>query len=263
MNARAWRFSACKVSPVPVAPLTRVAALSHTGSVRRGNQDAWSYSVEAGVFVVCDGMGGAAGGEIASRTAADAFLEHMVAVSPELRTPKSVAKAVCAANRRVQAHAAQDASLAGMGTTLIALAGCGGDEMKLVHVGDSRCYRWRAGTLSRETEDHSLVAEQLRMGVIDEEQAALSPMRNIITRSVGTRRSVDPEIRTLPVEPGDLLLLCTDGLFREVPDEQIAELLAELLALEVPLQELNEALLNAALGAGGRDNITSLLIEIP
>lgn len=259
MNARARRFPACKVSPVPVVAPTRVAALSHTGSVRRSNQDAWSYSVEAGVFVVCDGMGGAAGGEIASRTAAEAFLEHMEAISPELRTPRGVAKAVCAANRRVQARAAHDASLAGMGTTLIALAGCGDHEWRLVHVGDSRCYRWRAGTLSRETEDHSLVAEQLRMGVIDEEQAALSPMRNIITRSVGTRRSVDPEIQTLFAEPGDVLLLCSDGLTRELSDEGIAALLAGSLSLE----ERNAALLNAALGAGGRDNITSLLIEIP
>ncbi len=243
---------------MPAALQSAAAALSHTGCVRRNNQDAWSYSLQAGVFVVCDGMGGAMGGEIASRTAVEAFVEQMVAVAPEQRTPKSVAKAVCAANRRVQARAAHDASLEGMGTTLIALAGCGDREMRLVHVGDSRCYRWRRGTLTRETEDHSLVAEQLRMGVIDEAQAALSPMRNIITRSVGTRRSVEPEIQTLAVEPGDLLLLCSDGLTRELPDDRIAE----FLALPMSIAARNEGLMAAALAMGGKDNITMLLVEI-
>lgn len=244
---------------MPALFQTAVAALSHTGCLRRSNQDAWSYSVETGVFVVCDGMGGAAGGEIASRTAVDAFLDHMVAVPPAERTEKSLAQAVCAANRRVQARAAHEPALEGMGTTLVALVACGDREWKLVHVGDSRCYCRRAGRLSRETEDHSLVAEQLRMGVIDQKQAACSPMRNIITRSVGTRRSVEPEIQSLSVEPGDLLLLCTDGLFREVSDETISALLASPTSLD----ERNAALLAAALKGGGRDNVTTLLIEIP
>ena len=235
-----------------------IAALSHVGSVRRSNQDAWSYSLDAGVFVVCDGMGGAAGGEVASRTAAEAFVEHMIAVPRAQRMPKSIGQAVCAANRRVQARAAQESALQGMGTTLVALVACGDREWRLVHVGDSRCYRWREGMLRRKTEDHSLVAEQLRMGVIDQEQAEVSPMRNIITRSVGTRRSVDPEIQTLAVEPGDLFLLCTDGLTRELSDDRIAELLAPSVSVE----ERNAALLAAALEAGGRDNVTSLLIEI-
>ncbi len=243
---------------MPAALHTAVAALSHTGWVRRSNQDAWSHSLEAGIFAVCDGMGGAAGGEIASRTAVEAFVEHLSTMTEAQRTDKAIAQAVCAANRRVQARVAHDPGLEGMGTTLVALVACGNNQWKLVHVGDSRCYRWSGTVLTRETEDHSLVAEQLRMGVIDEAQAAVSPMRNIITRSVGTRRSVDPEIQALPVEPGDVLLLCSDGLTRELSDDRIAA----LLALSGSIEERNAALLAAALEAGGRDNVTSLLIEI-
>lgn len=234
------------------------SALSHTGAVRRSNQDSWSYSLEAGVFVVCDGMGGAAGGEVASRTAAESFMEHLVAMSREERTSRVVAQAVCAANRRVQARATHEPALHGMGTTLVGLAAGAPGEVLLVHVGDSRCYRWRAGRLSCQTEDHSLVAEQLRMGVIDAEQAATSPMRNVITRSVGTRRSVEPEVRALAVEPGDVLLLCSDGLTRELTDASIAE----YLALPLSLASRNEGLIEAAIKSGGRDNVTALLVEI-
>ena len=243
---------------MPAALQLAASALSHTGCVRRNNQDSWSYSLEAGVFVVCDGMGGAAGGEIASRTAVETFLEHLGATPPAQRSPKAIGQAVCAANRRVQARAAYEPALKGMGTTLVALAMHRPGELALVHVGDSRCYRWRAGSLTCETEDHSLIAEQLRMGVIDEEQAATSPMRNVITRSVGTRRAVEPEIRGLAVEPGDVLLLCSDGLTRELPDATIAE----FLALPMSLEARNEGLIAAALATGGHDNVTTLLVEI-
>jgi len=246
------------IGPVPVALHTVVAALSHPGRARRTNQDAWSYSLDAGLFVVCDGMGGAAGGEVASQSAVEAFLEHLGAVPEGRRTAKAVGQAVCAANRRVHARATHEPALHGMGTTLVALAICGPHEVAVVHVGDSRCYRWRRGRLTRCTEDHSLINEQIRMGVINEEQAARSPMRNVITRAVGTRRSVMPEIQTLAVEPGDVFLLCSDGLTRELPDTALEILLGRSHALE----EQNTSLVEAANRAGGRDNITSMLIEI-
>ena len=243
---------------MPVALHSVVAAASHTGSVRLTNQDAWSYSLEAGLFVVCDGMGGAAGGEVASRAAVEAFLEHLGAVGEAERSVKAIAQAVCAANRRVHARAAHEPALHGMGTTLVALVACEESTVAVAHVGDSRCYRWRQGALTRLTEDHALIAEQVRMGVLTEEQAARSPMRNVITRAVGTRRSVLPEVRMLAAEPGDVFLLCTDGLTREVPDAALGVLLGRAGSLE----ERNAGLVEAALRAGGRDNVTALLVEV-
>ncbi len=246
---------------------TVAAGLSHPGRVRARNEDAWSYAAEAGIFAVCDGIGGAPGGEIASQIAAEAFVEVLAGVPAGERTPKAIAQAVCAANRRVHARAAHEPALDGMGTTLVGLAfrdfaGSGGHggqrEAALVHVGDSRAYRWRRGQLARLTEDHSLVAEQIRMGVLTGEEASRSPLRHVITRSVGTRRSVQPEVQVLSVEPGDLLLLCTDGLTRELPDAAIAILLERAGSPA----ERAQALVDAALRAGGHDNVTMLLVEV-
>ncbi len=244
---------------MPASLHTVVAAASHSGRVRHSNQDAWSYSLDAGIFVVCDGMGGAAGGEIASRAATEAFLEHLAMLSEPQRTNEAITQAVEAANRRVYSRASHEPALHGMGTTLVGLLTHGQHEVAIVHVGDSRCYRWRGSELERCTEDHSLMAEQLRMGVLTEEEASQSPMRNVITRAVGTRSTVEPEVRVLPVEPGDVFLLCSDGLTRELPDAQIAEILARE---GQSLEEKNAALLEAALTAGGRDNITTLLLEV-
>ncbi len=235
-----------------------VAAGSVPGRIRSTNQDSWSYSLEAGVFVVCDGMGGTAGGEVASQTAVEAFLESLVGVEAEDRTVKMITQAVCAANRRVHARGVQDRALRGMGTTLVALASISDQAVAVVHVGDSRCYRLRGGELCRCTEDHSLVAEQLRMGILNEEQAERSPMRHVITRAVGTRRSVLPEVQALGAEPGDLFLLCSDGLTRELGDVAIEQILRR----QESLASRKESLLRAANEAGGRDNITVLLLEI-
>ena len=242
---------------MPATLQTAVAAASETGPVRRTNQDSWSYSLEAGLFAVCDGMGGPAGGEIASQSASEAFLEHLTALPSEQRSNRVMKEAVNAANRRVHSRAAQERPLRGMGTTLVALVARGEREVAVVHVGDSRCYLLRAGTLVRCTEDHSLVAEQLRMGVITEEQAARSPLRHVITRAVGTRRSVAPDVRTLEVKAGDVFLLCSDGLTRELPDAAIGVLLGRAGTVD----ERVSALMRAALRAGGRDNVTALLVE--
>ena len=237
---------------------TEAAALSHVGKVRHTNQDAWSYTVEAGLFVVCDGMGGAAGGEVASQAAVEAFVEHLAAVPEALRTSRAIAQAVCAANRRIQMRASHERALAGMGTTLVALAVCGTSEIAVVHVGDSRCYRWRRRELALCTADHSLIAEQVRMGVLTADEAERSPMRNVITRALGTKRTVAPEMQRLAVEPGDVYLLCSDGLTRELSDEA----LRVLLSRDATLEERNSSLVEAALRAGGRDNVTSMLIAI-
>ena len=246
------------MSPVPAALAITVAALSHTGHVRRTNQDAWSYALEAGVFVVCDGIGGMAGGEIASQAAVEAFVEYLAAVPEATRSVKVIGQAVCAANRRVLARATRERSLHGMGTTLVAVVSRGEGSVGIAHVGDSRCYRFHRGTLECCTEDHSLVAEQVRMGVISEEQSARSPMRNVITRAVGTKGSVAAGIQYIAAVPGDVFLLCSDGLTRELPDAAIAILLGRAGTLA----ERNAALVEAALRAGGHDNVTAMLIEI-
>ena len=264
----AYQFEAAAVQGAASCPgglPMEAAAASHTGRVRRTNQDAWGYSLEAGLFVVCDGMGGAAGGEVASQCAVEAFLEYLNPALRMERTSKGIERAVGAANRRVHGQAAAETALRGMGTTLVALVGLGkrrgedgrGQGVAIAHVGDSRCYRWRRGALMRCTDDHSLVAEQLRMGVVTEEQAACSPMRSVITRAVGTRRSVAAEVRELTVEPGDVFLLCSDGLTRELPEAAIAVLLARAGSLE----ERNASLVEAAERAGGRDNVTCLLVQ--
>lgn len=254
---------------MPVVLHTVVAVQSHIGHVRQSNQDAWSYSASAGVFVVCDGMGGVAGGDVASQLAVEAFLEHLSAVPSGQRSPRTITQAVCAANRRVQARAARDRQLHGMGTTLVSLivqssesrqkpGQASGHGIFVAHVGDSRCYRLRRGTLTRYTEDHSLIAEQLRMGVVTEEQAAFSPVSHMITRAIGTRRGVLPEVQSLTAEEGDLFLLCTDGLTRELPDAAIEILLKRP---GPSLETRTQSLIEAALAAGGRDNVTALLVE--
>jgi serine/threonine protein phosphatase PrpC len=246
------------VLPASAAAL-HAAAVSHVGLVRRTNQDAWSSSESSGVFVVCDGMGGAAGGEVASQMAAESFFESLRALPEEQRTARSITQAVTAANRLLHARSNADRALRGMGTTLVALVSRGRGKVGIVHVGDSRCYLFRAGELMRCTEDHSLVAEQLRMGVLSEDAAATAPLGHVITRALGTRRSVEPDVRLLQAERGDVFLLCSDGLTRELPDAAIAVLLGRS---SLTMEARAEALVNAALEGGGRDNVTSLLVSV-
>ena len=171
------------------APLT-AAGLTDQGRVRRANEDAFLMRPESGIFVVCDGMGGAAAGETASRVAAETALEVLLSAT---RGIAALREAVRLANTAVYERARQDRRLEGMGTTLVAIALCGASGW-LAHVGDSRCYRWRAGALERLTHDHSLVEEQIRIGRMTREQARRSPMQNVITRAVGTRAEVVADV---------------------------------------------------------------------
>lgn len=232
------------------------AGLTDIGMVRRTNEDAFGIVSEAGIFVVCDGMGGAAGGEIASHLAVEVATEKLCGSgADDLRA--GMEGAIAAANRQVYSRASSDVSLHGMGTTLVA-AIVQRTYAMIAHVGDSRCYLFRAGELTRQTKDHSLVDEQVRMGQLTEDEAERSPLRNVITRAIGTQRSVSPEITELMLEPGDILLLCSDGLTRELTDEQIAAVIAHSRSLEGTCGDLIEA----AKLAGGRDNITCVLAKV-
>jgi serine/threonine protein phosphatase PrpC len=231
------------------------AGASDQGRTRKSNEDAYGLSLRNSDgscnFVVCDGMGGAAAGEVASRLAVDAMLRAM---NEGVLTLESFQQAVDAANDSVHHSAAQDPSRAGMGTTLVAMA-TRGNRAWVAHVGDSRCYRFRGGKLERLTHDHSLVDEQVRLGQLTPAQAETSPMRNVITRAVGTQDEVDADLIEFVVMHGDLYLLASDGLMREVNDEQIAGILRTAGALEETLARL----IGAANEAGGHDNITCLL----
>ena len=247
------------------------------GRVRHNNEDACASSPSAGIFVVCDGMGGAAGGEIASRLAADTFLQHLVnsaSETPSQNPQGSLTAAINSANEAVFQHASQNPQLAGMGTTLVALLHSSLNEpadaskpceLWLTHVGDSRCYRLRGGRLALLTADHSVVEDQLRAGQITAEQAARSPLRNLITRAIGSHPHVDSEIQNHPILPGDLYLLASDGLTRELSDDDLTPLLAAIPtpATELILSAACESLIVAANFHGGQDNITVILVAVP
>jgi PPM family protein phosphatase len=233
-----------------------VAALTDVGKVRTGNEDSFGHCLSDGVFVVCDGMGGAAAGEVASRLAVDTVIEYLCEVSSREDRREALEEAISDANRLVHQRAEQDPSLQGMGTTLVAVA-VQNHHALVGHVGDSRCYLFRAGQLTRETNDHSLVDEQVRLGNMTQEDAERSPLKNVITRAIGTQSTVEPDISELPLEAGDILLLCSDGLTREVPEEKITEILRG----KEPLETLCRNLIDSALDAGAHDNVTAILIR--
>ena len=232
------------------------AAATDRGRKRESNEDAFGFSVEHGVFVVCDGMGGAAAGEIASSLAVDEVMRLLTnrdAVRPLLEDAEA---AVASANTAIFMRSQSNQNLNGMGTTLVSLLA---EDQRgwLINVGDSRGYRMRNSHLEQITLDHSLVEEQVRMGRMDPAEALRSPFKNVITRALGTQSSITPDIFELENEPGDLFMLCSDGLTRELADPTIER----ILKLDLPLQELCTRLVEAANNSGGHDNITCLLVR--
>jgi protein phosphatase len=232
----------------------RSAGLSDTGRKRRQNEDA--YVCEPPLFAIADGMGGAQAGEVASGLAAAAFEEGAAAIHGE----DGVATLVRAANARIFERAVHDPTVAGMGTTAtVAVVDESAGTVTLAHVGDSRAYRYRGGTLEQLTTDHSLVGELVRSGRLTEDEAAVHPHRSVITRALGTDADVEVDTLTVEVVPGDLVLLCSDGLSAMVRDEEIARVLE---ATGAAPREAGEALIAAANAAGGEDNVTVVLFEL-
>jgi protein phosphatase len=229
------------------------AGFTDAGRKRRRNEDAFVH--EPPLFAVADGMGGAQAGEVASRLAAAAFREFHEA--DELEPEERVAAIIQEANKRIYERARSDAKASGMGTTITA-ALLVGDSVAVGHVGDSRAYRLRRGRLEQLTEDHSLVADLVRSGRLTPEEADTHPQRSVITRALGTDAEVDVDTFTVDVEPGDLFLLCSDGLTTMVEDEEITGTIDRSGTLE----EAARALLKAANRAGGEDNVTVVLFEL-
>jgi serine/threonine protein phosphatase PrpC len=224
-----------------------------TGRQRSANED--SLFVRAPIFVVADGMGGAQAGEVASKAAADAFDRDLPAGPPE----RFLKETIEAANREIHELAHEDPSRAGMGTTITAaIVNSESEEVGIGHVGDSRAYRLREGKLERLTRDHSLVEEMRRKGQLTDAQAQDHPQRSIITRALGPEPEVEVDVQTVPAAPGDVFLICSDGLTTMVDEAAITRLLAGAASME----EAVAALIDEANRAGGRDNITALAFRL-
>src|SRR5271167_3912858 len=243
-----------------------VVGRSEVGRVRPSNEDSFGFDLRQGIFVVCDGMGGHAAGEVASKIAVDTLLSYFRDKEPLAAADASLvdaplgaqmlSDAVNKANETILEYAGAHATASGMGTTLVAARFADG-KFTIAHVGDSRIYLLREGSLLQLTEDHSLVMEQVRRGVLTLEEAKKSSAQHIITRALGTEETIPPDLAEFPAQDGDILLLTTDGVLRHLEDEQIHEIVANCH----PLQLACDRLIDAALEAGGEDNATCVLIR--
>lgn len=234
-----------------------VGSATDVGLVRSNNQD--QYLVAPGLYAVADGMGGHAAGEVASETAIEALrdaFEHTV------HTAESLVSAAKTANRAVWDQARANRGMLGMGTTLIALAVVEdrgtATGMAIAHIGDSRAYLYRRGSLRQLTTDHSLVQELIDDGQITPEQAAVHPQRHVLTRALGVEPTVEVDLLRLAPQHGDRYLLCSDGLPREASDEQIAAVLSRFADPAEAAKEL-VALANSK---GGSDNVTVVVVDV-
>lgn len=232
----------------------RAGGATHTGRVREHNEDA--YLVADSLFAVCDGVGGHRAGEVAATVAIEALRSHFVN-----RTTAGLLAAVHAANRRVWERSLEEPVLRGMATTLTAAALVsedGEERIVLANVGDSRAYLFRDGELTQVSEDHSLVEELVREGRLSREEAELHPQRSLITRALGLEPEVAVDHWEVVPYTGDRFLLCTDGLTTEVPDDRIATVLRRL----ADPQEAARELVHLAVAAGGRDNVTVVVLDV-
>ena len=229
------------------------ARASDTGRKRRHNED--SFVVQPPLFAVADGMGGAQAGEVASKLAAAALEE----TDPgSLSGPDKLVSLIREANRRVYERASSDPSTSGMGTTMT-VALVEGQHVTIGHVGDSRAYLVREGTLEQLTEDHSLVNELLKSGKLSREEAEVHPQRSVITRAVGTDPDVDVDAFVVDASIGDIFLLCSDGLTDMVADDDIRDTVERH---RDDLDRATKSLVSAANRGGGEDNITVVAFQI-
>ena len=239
------------------------------GKKRTNNEDAFVVRPDHELFVVADGMGGHSSGEVASHLAVSqitAFFDRQD-LNEDSTWPypydeslsfaaNKIRTAIALANDRIQSYATDHPESRGMGTTVVAVL-ANGEELVVSHVGDSRAYLFAAGKLSPLTMDHSWVSEQVRMGLLSDEEATRHPLRNVITKALGTRDQAEADVMTIKPAIGDRILLCTDGLNSMVNDADISVVLARGLSLDATCHNL----LDLANERGGEDNITVVLIE--
>jgi len=235
----------------------QTAAQTDVGQRRQANEDRYALDPELGLFLVADGMGGHRAGRTASELASAAA---MAAIHTLQDAPASLSErlryAVAAANREIFSMAAEQSELAGMGTTLVMLL-AGDDRAALAHVGDSRAYLVRGGGIRQLTDDHSLVGELLRRQKISEDDAREHPHRHVLTRALGVRPAVEPDLAELTPLAGDVFVLCSDGLTNHVLDAEIAK----IVSAHEDLDPACAALVECANARGGEDNITCVLVR--
>jgi protein phosphatase len=234
-----------------------VAGLTDVGCKRTNNEDSYGYDLAAQLFVVCDGMGGMAAGEVASSTAVNTLLR---AFSENATSSAGIEErlyhAITQANQEVCALSQANEEMRGMGTTLVA-ACIDGRKIVIGNVGDSRAYFLREGGCVQITLDHSYLAEQVRNGTMTADDAGASPLQSLITRAIGTAETVEPDLFSAALEPGDMVLLTTDGLTRYADAGSIAQI---VLAQPDP-QQACQMLINTAKEQGAVDNVTCLLLR--
>jgi serine/threonine protein phosphatase PrpC len=251
-----------------MALAVEVAGKTDVGCVRTNNEDNFGFDSRYGIFVVCDGMGGQAAGEVASKMGVDVLLDYFrkqpsdeAKQSPNGQNGSSeahsLANAIQLANKTIFEAGQQHNGRNGMGSTIVA-ALVRGNSLAIANVGDSRIYLVRHGDIQQLTEDHSLVMEQVRRGYITLEQAQRSEMQNIILRALGSEEVVEADIEDLVALPGDVLVMASDGLTRYVPDKDILKIVQGPRGLQQACGEL----IKRARECGGDDNITCLLVRI-
>lgn len=249
--------------------MVQAAGKTDVGVVRTNNEDNFGFDVRHGIFIVCDGMGGQAAGELASKIAVDTVLGYFRRdprhdASPVLgrkfegvsERATGLANAIQLANQAIQTAASQNAEHAGMGSTIVAVR-AEGNLFSIANVGDSRIYLVREGGIQLLTRDHSLVMEQVRRGLLTLEEAENSKMQNVIVRALGSEESVEPDLEDHEFAAGDVLLLCSDGMSRYIKESTMVEVIGRNLALEPACEELVEA----AKSGGSDDNITCMLLR--
>ena len=237
-----------------------VAARTDVGRIRSGNEDSLyaDATPSRGLFIVADGMGGHAAGEVASAMAVQIIAREFDGTAPDsAEAPDRMARALKEANRAIYERTARETDKQGMGTTASVLTMADGGYL-IGQVGDSRVYRLRDGELEQLTRDHSYVQEQVDAGLLTPEQAKYHPYSNVITRCVGANASVEPDLFAGDVRPGDVFLLASDGLTGMVDDRR----LKQLLASKANPARVVDALIAEANGRGGLDNITAVLVQV-
>lgn len=250
-------------------PSIEIGSATHVGRVRGNNEDNYKVVPTLNLYVLSDGIGGQASGEVASAMAVETIVTHCMefSTSPppykrdEVQSAISnrtneLARAAYLANRAVYETSVHDPRFQGMGATVVA-AWIEGHRLSLVHVGDSRAYVLRGGLLERLTSDHTLVAEQVRRGLITLEQAQTNPLRRILIRSLGVHEEVEIDIHEHELRAGDILLLCSDGLTGMVPESEITDVLLQ----GSDAQSAADRLVTSANEHGGDDNVTVILVR--
>lgn len=247
----------------------QAAAKTDIGLVRANNEDNFGCDLRHGIFAVCDGMGGQAAGELASKIAVETLLNyysrdlhdsgtHVLSrgFGEVSKRANRLANAIQLANQAIRHAAAQNSELTGMGSTIVAVC-VEGKRFSIANVGDSRAYLIRGGTLQQLTMDHSLVMEQVRRGIITAEEAEHSKMQNVILRALGSDDTVEPDLQDREFALGDILLLCSDGLSRCVKDDAVIEAVSQASTLETACENL----IQGAKDGNSDDNITCLLLR--